>query len=865
MNHPTERQPELLAPAGDAESLRAAVANGADAVYFGLTDFNARRRATNFAPGELPDVIAYLHARNVRGYVTLNTLLFSDELAAAARCVAQVAEAGADAVIIQDLGLMALVRRLAPDLPVHASTQATQTEPRGMELLRSLGVARVILARELSLADIKRVRRATPLGFEVFVHGALCVSYSGQCLAGLSLFGRSGNRGVCAQACRLPYTLLADGRAVDLADERYLVSPKDLAAHERIEDLVRLGVVALKIEGRLKSPLYVAAATRAYREALDAALAGRPFALSAERGRELAQGFSRGFTRGYLDGPGGGDLIEARSPRSRGDRIGVVVGKTPRGILVEVDPPDAAGAPPAAALKPGDGVVFEENRPDREAQGGRVYAVRPAPADAKAPIVRRGRPDAGPTIVRRAGPSRPSGPRPGLVELAFGQGDVDPAAVAVGSTVWRTDDPQVDRRLRQTYSRDVVARRAAVSIRARAVAGSPLEIVATDADGREVRVVSDRPLQEARKHPLTTDLLREQFSRLGDTPFSLGTVEIVTDGGPAPSTPVMVPKSVLNDLRRRAVAALVERRADAARHAIADPEALDHLRAEIAPPAAEPAPSGGPVSRYVLVRSLEQLGAVLAWSPPGSSDRPALVWCDLADVDAWAVAVRRGRDAGLPIGLATPRILKPGDERLVDRMADAAPDAVLVRNLGALAFFRERRPDLPLVGDFSLNVANEVAGDLVRRWGLARLVPAADLDWPRTAAMLAWLDPALLEVIVHQHVPLFHMEYCLPAARLSGASTRPDCGAPCRTRRLELVDRTGAAHPILADAACRCTVFGAKALSVAGHVPEMFRAGIRHFRVELLREAPADVPPILEHCWRPASRSDRGRDGQAGC
>jgi putative protease len=247
--------PELLSPAGDWEAMRAAVANGADAVYFGLSNFNARHRATNFTLEELPQVVSYLHAHNVRGYVTFNTLVFSDELPEAMRFIAAVAQAGVDAVIVQDLGLARLIGRLCPSLHVHGSTQMTLTEPRGIEFVRSLGVKRVILARELSAGDIGKITAATDVPVEIFIHGALCVAYSGQCLTSEALGGRSANRGQCAQACRLPYDMIVDGNLLDLGDKKYLLSPQDLAAYDIVGDLAKLGVCSFKIEGRLHADL----------------------------------------------------------------------------------------------------------------------------------------------------------------------------------------------------------------------------------------------------------------------------------------------------------------------------------------------------------------------------------------------------------------------------------------------------------------------------------------------------------------------------------------------------------------------------------------------------------------------------------
>src|SRR5437868_4321393 len=292
--------PELLSPAGDDEALRAAVANGADAVYFGLSDFNARHRATNFTLEQLPATMRFLHEQGVRGYVTFNTLVFSEELPRAVEFLTAIIGAGADAVIVQDMGIVRLIKRLAPDFPVHGSTQMTLTEPRGIEFVRQLGVERVILARELSTKEIGRIAAQTPMPLEGFVHGALCVAYSGQCLTSEALGGRRANRGQCAQACRQPYELLVDGKPVDLGDRKYLLSPQDLAGLEVLPELVRLGIASLKIEGRLKSPEYVASITRVYRQALDRVMTGlngekSPVFDSAGARYELEMSFSRGL------------------------------------------------------------------------------------------------------------------------------------------------------------------------------------------------------------------------------------------------------------------------------------------------------------------------------------------------------------------------------------------------------------------------------------------------------------------------------------------------------------------------------------------------------------------------------------------
>src|SRR3989441_7460641 len=343
------RIPELLAPAGDWDCARAAVENGADAIYFGLEKFNARMRAQNFTEGDLPKLIEFLHRRGVKGYVTFNTLVFENEMAQAEQYLRTIIAEGADAAIVQDVGICRLIRQLSPDFPIHVSTQMTITSAGGVEFASELGCNLVVLARECSLKEIEKIQTGQagagcrsqaagcqpsgehnlqlatnhpPLPMEVFVHGALCVAYSGQCLTSEALGGRSANRGECAQACRLPYDLISDGKPVPLGDKRYLLSPQDLAGLEVLPDLVRAGAASLKIEGRLKSPEYVANITRVYRQALDAAF------------DELL--------RGPRDGPHPGPLPPAATARQRGESDGR--GRTGGSLVVTSVAPSSSKA-----------------------------------------------------------------------------------------------------------------------------------------------------------------------------------------------------------------------------------------------------------------------------------------------------------------------------------------------------------------------------------------------------------------------------------------------------------------------------------------------------------------------------------------
>jgi putative protease len=922
-------------------------------VYFGLSDFNARHRATNFTLEELPATMRYLHEHGVRGYVTFNTLIFSDELPRAVEFIAAIAEAGVDAVIVQDLGLVGLIRRVAPTLAIHGSTQMTLTEPRGIEFVRRLGVERVILARELSLREIERIRAETDVPVEVFVHGALCVAYSGQCLTSESFGGRSANRGQCAQACRQPYDLIVDGEQRDLGDKAYLLSPQDLAAYDLVGDLTRIGVTSLKIEGRLKSAHYVAVTTQTYRAALDAAERGDVFSITQQQEQDLAQSFSRGFSHGFLSGVNHQELVQGRFPKSRGVRIGNVVEITPRGIVVRLEENSTPLSPwgrggggegfsrearrstrPSAPateeqssdlpIKPGDGVVFDEGHPEQDEQGGRVFSVTPLSASNQqrnelehrrpsppAPLPKGERGAFSFQARSQIGASRLSSldsrlaPNSQLIELTFGRGDVNLAAIAPGCIVWKTDDPALRRRLERTYANGSPTSREPISLRIEGVVGRPIVVRFLDSSGHSGEVIGDTPLATAIKHPLTVELVREQFGRLGDTPFELGSIELCGDAGAAEQLPVMVPKSVLNDLRRRAVAALIADRGRSDRVVELHRGALDEMRAEIVrncspgttlmlplplgegrgegrgagevsrnqslgPLAPHPrplSPSGGEggdsrtsfaPDMAVLVRTVEQLESVLAWKrditasdtlacQPSTLDSP--VYCDFEDVRQFEQAVAMGREAGVPIALATPRIIKPSEEGLLKQIANFRPDAVLIRNLAALAYFQEVRqtqPDLRLIGDYSLNVANELTAALFSEQGLERMVPSYDLNLTQLEKLLGHIDAGQFEVVLHQHMPMFHMEHCVFSHVLSNGRDAHECGRPCDRHRVELRDHTGEAHPLVADVGCRNTVYRAEPQSAAAYVPRLLQSGVRHFRVEMLRESADEAAALLD-------------------
>jgi putative protease len=781
------RLPELLAPAGDWECVKAAVENGADAIYFGLDRFNARMRARNFTEDDLPGLMQFLRRRAVKGYVTFNTLVFANEMAAAAQFLRAIIAAGVDAAIVQDVGICRLIRMISPDFPIHASTQMTVTSAAGVEFARELGCSLVVLARECSVKEIGAITRgpAASLPLEVFVHGALCVAYSGQCLTSEALGGRSANRGECAQACRMPYDLLCDGRPVPLGDRRYLLSPRDLAGLALLPDLVRAGVASLKIEGRLKSPEYVANITRVYRRALDQVWTD-PEGLARVAGEsryDLEMAFSRGLHTGWFGGPDHQRLVHARFGKKRGVFLGTVRRVEGEKVFASLEAP----------LKAGDGIVFDSGRPDEKEQGGRVYRVEAARS---------------------------------LHLLGFGRGDLEFDRIHVGDRIWKTSDPQLDRRLRQSFAGEAPRFRRPIALEVQGRAAAPMALLARDEQGRVARVESSLPLARAQTRPLTTGKLRQQLGRLGGTPFLLGELKNLLQED------LILPASELNRMRRNLVARLENLRAQPRRWTEGGqpmPQAPFNSGATRS--------AAGEPELIVLVRNMAQLDAAMAC-------QVRTVYCEFEDPKKYREAVGRFRQATLSgpqppaIFAAPPRIFKMGDEWILRQVRSSGADGYLVRNYDDLMFFADARR----VGDFSFNVANGLTADYFKNhFGLERLTASYDLNITQLEALLQAAPPDWFEITIHQHLPMFHMEHCLFCAFLTSGTDYTNCGRPCDKHALLLRDRVGIEHPLKADAGCRNTVFNGRAQTGAEYVARLMALGARRFRIEFVNETPQEV------------------------
>jgi putative protease len=776
------RKPEVMSPAGYWPQLRAAIEAGADAVYFGLKHFTARAKA-GFSLAELPEVMATLHRRGVKGYITFNTLVFNHELDEAARALAGIAEAGADALIIQDVGVARMAKRIAPGLDIHGSTQMSVTSADGVRLAQSFGVSRVTLARELSLAEVRAIRQATDCELEIFVHGALCVAYSGQCFSSEAWGGRSANRGQCAQACRLPYEMLVDGQLRPLGDARYLLSPGDLYALAQVPEIVDIGISTLKIEGRYKDADYVALTTAAYRQAVDEAWAGRTLKLDPAAELRLEQVYSRRLGPFFLTGTNHQAVVSGRAPRHRGVWMGRVVKVTDGGVLVE---PSAAQR--VSPLKPGDGVVFDAadwRSPEEPEEGGRIFEIQGG-------------------------------------ELRFGNGVIHAERIRRGDLVWRTHDPDVDKAARVYTEAATPLRKQAVELRVVAHEGEPLRTV-WRVGAVSVTVESDAPLGAARNRAIDEEYLRAQLGRLGNTPYELAGVALEIAGAP------FAPSSMLNQLRREAV-----ERLQAAQGQKWDRRSVSVVCQPIVvgdrPQTAMVCPT-----LHLLVRSLEQLEAALEL-------RPASITLDYLDLYGLRPSIERVRAAGIAVRVASPRVLKPGEEKIVDFLL-GCDCPILVRSAGLLEALRHREAR-ELTGDFSLNAANVLTAQEFFALGLTHLTPTYDLNAAQVADLARQVGGERIEAVVYQHLPVFHTEHCVFCRFLSSGTSYRDCGRPCEEHRVALRDSSGRAHPVLADVGCRNTVFGAEAQEASLHLEAWRAARIARFRLEFAHESAEQVSTV---------------------
>lgn len=787
---------ELLAPAGSREALVAAVENGANAIYLAGNAFGARAYASNFDREALREAIHFAHLRKVAIHVTVNTIVADEEMGPLRDYLRFLYEAGADAVLVQDLGVARVAHETVPDLPLHASTQMSVSSLEGVRALAELGFTRVVLARELSLKEIRHICAHAPVEIETFMHGALCVCYSGQCLMSSMIGGRSGNRGRCAQPCRLPYTLVDEKGQDVLGDEAgsYLLSPRDLSTIDVIPDLIEAGVSSLKIEGRMKRPEYVATVVRTYREAIDTYYRGKGYAVTQEERDDLAQIFNRDFTTAYLEGRPGKAMMSDRRPNNRGLLIGRVTAYDWDRRIVTVKLSGRLGL--------GDQVDFWVK------VGGRVTATISALTDAKGRAVEEGQ--AGDTV-----------------SFAI------PSAVRDHDRVFKVYDARLMERAKETYASGAPVRRIPVAIEVRAAIGEPLTVAICDGEGHRAEGKTDFIGESARKRPLSEEIIRKQVSRLGTSVYEMKSLHCDIEGE------VMVPMSEINEARRKAVEALDALRLKEieAREHRPEPKFTDRIARQKPPKA-----------RFlVAVDTLGKAEAALAAGADGILFGGESYEHRVIASEEYERAWQMAREAGARIDFNTPRIVHDGQQKHVERLLAAfaafPPDAVHVHNIAMLALVR-RLTDFAIHADYSLISYNKQTLAFLKDYGASGATLSPELT-AKEIRQLAKESPLPLTCIVHGRLELMVSNYCVTGSFLGGCGEGP-CTQPCTRGHFALKDRKDALFPLTMDQFCHMHVLNSKVLSMMPHAMKFRAAGIETMQIEAKAMGEKEIAAIVK-------------------
>ena len=777
---------ELLAPAGSLEALKAALQNGADAVYLGGTEFSARAYASNFDRDTLKEAISYSHIRGMKVYVTVNTLLKDVELEKLLEYVGFLYDIDVDALIIQDLGVLRIIRAVYPDFDLHCSTQMTLHNTLGVQAIKELGVKRVVLARELTLAEIKEIREKTGMELEVFVHGALCVSYSGQCLMSSFIGGRSGNRGRCAQPCRKAYQLVSSKGEIE-KKELYHISMRDLNTFDKIGSIIESGVTSFKIEGRMKKPQYVASIVGAYRRAIDYYLTeGKPFR-SLELQHEMTQMFNRRFTKGYILESPRDEIVNAEKPNNRGTLLGTVIDYIPRKNRIKLKL--------LSKLSAGDGI--EVWGPKTSDTGGTVVGLF---VDNE--------------VVKQAEKGQ-------VVEIEI-KGDV-----SKGDEVFKTLDINLMKDLEKTYDNNIEAKKIIINGDIKLYEGKPIQLMLWDNDSNTVFVESEHLVERAIKLPLTRDKLMENLNKLGNTPYVFEEVQVDLDEG------IAVPLSIINGLRREAIEKLNSLREN--RNHRESREGEQYLHAFV---------SGSRLGKTefnnitiaVKVDTITQLKAVLDMK---------IHRLYYGDINTLQEAITLCREAEVPIYFRTSGIMKNADyKRLESKLEAIKPDGILAGDLGMMNYSR-RAIQIPTIADMSLNVMNSYTIGFIQEMEASGVIVSPELDL-KAINQLSYADIEG-EAIIYGKLPIMTMEYCPIKDKKQCNLQCKECSYPPYKYHWGIKDIKQMTFLFAKDCWGRTVFLNSQPLFMLDKLKDLQKTPIRSYRLDFTDEKEAEIKEIFEH------------------
>jgi U32 family peptidase len=815
--------PELLAPAGGITQLKAAVENGANAVYIGGMAFNARINAENFTEEDIKHGIEYAHIRGANVYITMNTLVTDREMDEALEHAYHVYREGADAIIVQDIGFAKLLKDQIPNMPLHLSTQSTIYNLQGVLAASKLGFKRVVLARELSLKEIKSITDNTNTEIEAFVHGSLCISYSGQCQLSNINGGRSGNRGQCAQPCRLPYSIIKTEGSIDkeVSKSLYLLSPKDLCTIDNLEGLIESGVTSLKIEGRMKSAEYVAVVTGTYRKYLDMyAEKNRIYngsLITDEDRRDLAQVFNRGgFTSGYLLGKPGKEILSGDIPKHQGVLIGKVISSEPARRFIDIEL--------THNLSLGDGVEIR----NKDLPGNVV------------------------TYMKNRGVKCVSGEKGDILTI----GDID-GIVKPGDEVYKITDKELMKRAQNTYLHKP-SRKVSIDISFTVTSNKPAILSAKDDEGNAAQAESALKPEAAINRPLTKEIAIEQLQKTGGTPFEVRNSELNIEEG------LSVPVSEINRLRREVLDKMEGLRANKNRNR----EEPKSIYSRLSVSKLDESQKLNTDSRIVasgLASKSNLINKNLYFYELGDSKDGNIVnkvfeenlfsansiylpyQCFLEA--RYNNVISKYIKEGIKLIPVLPSITKGFHDENIKKnfslIVEASTYGLCIGNIGWVDEFI--KAGVSLIGDYGLNVYNSETFVQIKDMGFIGSVIAYDASLEQASKMdFHGLAP---EWTIFGRIPAMISEYCAieGADQDTNDKTEKAGCSNCATGKFSLEDRKGDMYPVIPYSnSCRMTILSHIKKQGANEIPILKKAGMNNFRINIYDESKEEIELLIK-------------------
>ncbi|KAB3535420.1 U32 family peptidase [Alkaliphilus pronyensis] len=774
---------ELLAPAGDFEGLRAALVNGADAVYLGGKDFSARAYASNFDRATIAEAVKYSHLRGMKVYVTINTLLKDVEINKLLDYVAFLYENDVDALIIQDIGVLSLISYGFPDFELHCSTQMTLHNTPGIEAIKSFGVKRVVVARELNIKEIQEIYNNTGMELEVFIHGALCVSYSGQCLISSYIGGRSGNRGRCAQPCRRSYELLGQNNK-KLKKEAYHISMRDLNTIKYIDKLIEGGVASFKIEGRMKKPHYVAAIVRSYRQAIDRYLISKQMMDEEKVRDEIAQVFNRRFTRGFILESPKEEIVNIEKPSNRGVYLGEVlwVDKGRNTIRLKLEKPLAVGDGIEALTSSGKDV------------GGAITTI---------------------TInnkkVHKADKNE-------TVEIVV-KGNVNK-----GDKIFKTHDAVLTKQLQETYeNKDITIKlKGEITIEI----DKAIKLYIWDELGNGAYQESEFIVEKAIKAPLTEERIRDNLNKLGGTPFVFEYININLEKGAS------APIATINGLRRGAIEKL------------SDIKSKHHPRKMIKEIVRKPFRM--PVYKLAEGKDIKTIKTSLrvdTIKQLKSINAPTIDRVYYGDLNTLDLAIDFCKGKGWNIFFRSPNIVKDKDYNYInEKLKHLKIDGILAGDIGMVKNAMDQY-SIPVIADYTLNPFNSYSLDTLLGLGVTGVVISTELDLKSIGDLLS-CSSMEIEVIVYGKLMAMTLEYCPLNDVANCINSCNQCSHIPYSYRWGLRDHKNMIFPIAKDFLGRTIVLNSQPLFMLDKLKEIKKVNPHRLQVSITDEDTEKIKKI---------------------